>query len=109
MVIKILINFLSQQIIHWYHFAYERSENQNPHLHDIVNIICPEFQSSIHNHYKVTELQSFEKLNDTRFLLRNGPYHNVTKIILTEKLFGAGSSNFGFVYLDNIGQHTKTN
>ena len=31
----------------------------------------------------------------------------VTKIILTEKLFGAGSSNFGFVYLDNWATHYK--
>ena len=29
----------------------------------------------------------------------------VTKIILTEKLFGLGSSNFGFVHLDNWATH----
>ena len=29
----------------------------------------------------------------------------VTKIILTEKLFGVGSSNFGFVHLDNWATH----
>ena len=32
-----------------------------------------------------------------------------TKIILTEKLFGVGSSNFGFVHFDNWAQHPKTN
>ena len=47
---------------------------QNPHRHDIVNI-CPELQSSIHIHYKVTGLKSFEKLYPMRFLLTNGPYH----------------------------------
>ena len=31
----------------------------------------------------------------------------VTKIILTEKLFGVGSSNFGFVHLDNWATHSK--
>ncbi len=31
----------------------------------------------------------------------------VTKIILTQKLFGVGSSNFGFVHIWIIGQHTK--
>ena len=29
----------------------------------------------------------------------------VTKIMLTEKLFGVGSSNFGFVHLDNWATH----
>ena len=31
----------------------------------------------------------------------------VTKIILTAKLFGVGSSNFGFVHLDNWATHSK--
>ena len=31
----------------------------------------------------------------------------VTKIILTAKLFGIGSSNFGFVHLDNWATHSK--
>ena len=80
---------------------------QNPHLHDIVNIFL-KFQSSIRIHYKVTGLQSLAKLYRTRFLLKNGPYIQcVTKIILTAKLFGVGSSNFGFVHLDNWATHLK--
>ena len=31
----------------------------------------------------------------------------VTKIILTAKLFGVGSSHFGFVHLDNWATHSK--
>ena len=38
-------------------------------LHDIVNIWL-QFQSSIHIHYKVTGLQSVDKLYQTRFLLK---------------------------------------
>ena len=42
--------------------------------------ICLEFQSSIRINYKVTGLQSLEKLYHTRFLLRNVPYH-VSRIL----------------------------
>ena len=40
--------------------------------------------------------------------LQTGPVACVTNIHLTEKLFGVGSSNVGFVHLDNW-QHTKIN
>ena len=78
----------------------------NPHLHDIVNIFL-KFQSSIRIHYKVTGLQSLAKLYRTRFLLKKRTLQCVTKIILTAKLFGVGSSNFGFVHLDNWATHLK--
>ena len=53
---------------------------ESPSTRYIIVNIRPEFQSYIHNHYKVTELhQSLEKLNGTRFLLRNGPYHMLRK------------------------------
>ena len=79
---------------------------QNPHLHDIVNIFL-KFQSSIRIHYKVTGLQSLAKLYRTRFLLKKRTLQCVTKIILTAKLFGVGSSNCGFVHLDNWATHLK--
>ncbi len=69
---------------------------QNPHPHDVVNI-CPEFQSSIHIHYKVTGLQSLEKIIAYAIFAQQRALPCVTKIILTEKLFGEGSSNFEFV------------
>ena len=79
---------------------------QNPYLHDIVNIFL-KFQSSIRIHYKVTGFQSLAKLYRTRFLLKKRTLQCVTKIILTAKLFGVGSSNFGFVHLDNWATHLK--
>ena len=47
---------------------------ESPSTRYIIVNIRPEFQSSIHNHYKVTELhQSLENLNGTRFLSETGP------------------------------------
>ena len=60
---------------------------ESPLHHDIVNI-CLEFQSSIHMNYKVTGLQSLEKI--IPYAIFALPY--VTEIILIEKLFGVGSS-----------------
>ena len=61
---------------------------ESPSTRYIIVNIRPEFQSSIHNHYKVTELhQSLEKLNGTRFFTQERALPYVTKIILTEKLF----------------------
>ena len=94
-----------------YTCSYETISHMNevnavPHLHDIVNIFL-KFQSSIRIHYKVTGLQSLAKLYRTRFLLKKRTLQCVTKIILTAKLFGVGSSNFGFVHLDNWATHLK--
>ena len=75
---------------------------QNPHLHDIANI-CLEFQSCIRIHYKVTGLQSLEKLYYSRFLLGNGPC--VMKLIWTEKLFGVRRLKFCICHLDNWATH----
>ena len=63
----------------------------------IVNI-CLEFQSSTYIHYKVTGLQSLEKLYLYAIFAQKRGLPCVAKIILTRKLFGVGSSNLGFVY-----------
>ena len=47
---------------------------------------------------KILSFKFISRLYYLRFLL----LPCVTKIILTEKLFGVGSSNFGFVHLDNF-------
>ena len=93
-------------------YSYETSLHMNevkaesPSTY-IVNT-CLELQSSIHIHYKVTGLQSLEKL-DAIFAQKRA-LQCVMKIILTEKLFGVGSSNFGFVHLDNWAtQYNKLN
>ena len=67
--------------------------------------ICLEFRSSIRIHYKVTGLQSLEKIILFTIFAQKWALPCVTKIILTEKLFGVGSSNFGFVHLDNWATH----
>ena len=80
---------------------------QNPQLHDIVNM-CLEFQSSIHIHYKVTGLQSLEKLYHTAYAIfvRKRALPCVTKIILTEKLLEKEAQIFDlFIWI--IGQPTK--
>ena len=59
-------------------------------------LICLECRSSIHIHYKVTGLQSLEKNYTYAIFAQKRALPCVTKIILTEKLFGVGSSNFGF-------------
>ena len=88
-------------------FSYTCSYETISHMNeDIVNIFL-KFQSSIRIHYKVTGLQSLAKLYRTRFLLKKRTLQCVTKIILTAKLFGVGSSNFGFVHLDNWATHLK--
>ena len=70
------------------------SKAEPPSTCYIVNI-CPECQSSIHIHYKVTGLQLWKNytIRVTKLC--------VTKIIITEKIVGVGSSNLGFVHLDN--------
>ena len=61
-------------------------------------------QKALYIHYKVTGLQSLEKLYVIFAQKRALPC--VTKIILTEKLFGVGSSNMlNWI----IGQRTKKN
>ena len=55
-------------------------------------------------HYKVTGLQ-FEKIIAYAIFAQQRALPCVTKIILTGKLFGEGSSNFEFVNLDNWAIH----
>ena len=55
-------------------------------------------------HYKVTGVQRLENILLMIFAQKLA-LPCVMKIILTEKLFGVGSSHFGFVNLDNWATH----
>ena len=75
------------------------------HAAKLVVEICLEVQSSIHIQLQSYWTSKFGKMIPYAIFTQKRALPCVTKISLTEKLFGVGSSNFGFVHLDNWATH----
>ena len=87
-------------------FAYERSECRTP-IYMIYSKHIPQISKLYPYSLQSYWTSKFSKIIPYANFAQKRTIQCVTKTILTAKLFGVGSSNFGFVHLDNWATHPK--